>query len=98
MFAAPLALALASLAQQPAAELKEAAFLARQPLLEARGKGGFGKRKLEPINIIPVSPGTPSLLASTPPGGDEAVLKNVKIDPTDAGLLNFFKKRTPPAP
>jgi HEAT repeat protein len=96
MFSAPLALALATLAQQPAAQPKEAPLLARQPRLAARGKG-----RLKEIFVPPPPPaatGTPSLLASVPPGGDENVLKNLKIDPADAGLLNFFKKRTPPAP
>ncbi len=104
MFAAPLALALLSLpAQLPPAKirvvrpvpvafrLKERPFVPAPPPPVLETKQGFAIP-----GDGPSSAG--SGISATPAAGDETVLKGVKIDPTDAGLLNFFKKRTPPAP
>jgi HEAT repeat protein len=45
--------------------------------------------------IPPMPPGTPAAPAV---GGDEGVLRAAKLETSDEALLNFFRKRTPPAP
>jgi HEAT repeat protein len=39
-----------------------------------------------------------STLSPSGMGGDESVLKNAKVSTTSRGLLNFLRRRTPPAP
>jgi HEAT repeat protein len=69
------------------------ALLVKQPLIRDRIK------RPPPDFQLPAVPAAPaSALAAVPPGGDESALKALKIDTTDDALLNFFRKRTPPAP
>jgi HEAT repeat protein len=105
MLVAPLALALALAAgETPAAappkfaaalKVKPALRLARQPVpappIVIRGG-------LVPIAMgsAPAPGGSPLVAAGGP--GDENVLKAVKLLTTDEGLLDFFRRRTPPAP
>jgi HEAT repeat protein len=78
MFAAPLALALATLPAQlpPPVGIKMA---------------------LPPGAVMKPPPGPPAPGLSLAAGG-EAALRSVWIDTSSAGLLDFFRKRTPPAP
>jgi HEAT repeat protein len=48
------------------------------------------------VSSAPAAGGSPLVAAGGP--GDENVLKAVKLSTTDEGLLDFFRRRTPPAP
>jgi HEAT repeat protein len=85
MFVAPLTLALMAL---PAKEIA----------IAVDAVEFIGKRPWFPPPPPPPDSG-PSKITVAPGGpGDASVLKTVKIDVTDSSLLNFFRKRTPPAP
>jgi HEAT repeat protein len=104
MLVAPLALALALTAgEKPvapvpakaaaAAKVRAAAIaVARQPLPPIVVKGGG----TVVMGGFAPAVGTPVLAVGGP--GDENILKAVKIPTTDDYLLDFFRKRTPPAP
>jgi HEAT repeat protein len=108
-----LALTLAAAQQQPAvaqpAVVRPA--LQVQPARRAAQRGVLRQKQQQPLirqrpiqPILPIGlpPGSgtgttsPVLAAGGP--GDENVLKAVKLQTTDQALLDFFRKRTPPAP
>ena len=107
MFVAPFVLALALTAGEappvaarpkvpvPAAKAKAALPVARPVMV---GQLGKGLRAIPPPMpaLITAPGGSPA--ASVGGVGDEAVLKAVKLQTTDDALLDFFRKRTPPAP
>src|SRR4051794_9369940 len=102
MFAAPFVLALVLTPGQtppkvplPAAKAKVVLRVARQGKAVQFG----GLRALQPVPPAPVSaPPAGSPLLAAGGVGDENVLKAVKLQTTDDALLDFFRKRTPPAP
>ncbi len=104
MFALPFTLALALAAgQKPALPNKIALPPARPAVLRQQ----LMKKPIfiQPVPPIGIPPGTgtmPAIGTTTPSAvggaGDESVLKNVKLAVTDDALLDFFRKRTPPAP
>lgn len=70
------------------------------PLLKQKGLPIGGLMPLpiveQPLPISGTPPATLSINAGGPP--DENVLKNAKLSVADDALLEFFRKRTPPAP
>jgi HEAT repeat protein len=106
MLVAPFALALALAAgEKPAAvippkvavavKVRPGLALAKQPLPPIAVKGGGGMGPGMMAGSAP-SGSTPLVAAGGP--GDENILKAVKIPTTNDYLLDFFRKRTPPAP
>jgi HEAT repeat protein len=89
-----LAVTLAAAQKQPARAVAQPA----QPAVMPAGRLAIGRK----LNVIGVPPGgaAPGGRASIAIGGpgDEEILKAVKLGTTDNDLLDFFRKRTPPAP
>src|SRR5262245_51555435 len=107
MFVAPFALALALAAAQKQPAVAQPAVvrpaLQVQPARRVAQRAAFRqKQPLQPILPIGFPPasgsGTTSPVLAAGGPGDENVLKAVKLQTTDQALLDFFRKRTPPAP
>src|SRR5689334_17248927 len=92
MLVAPITLALAlSATPAPVAKpvvFKQKAFAVKRPWIEPTPTPSTTTHSDED-DTPPVAQGGP---------GDENVLKNVKLGTSDDALIEFFKKRTPPAP
>ncbi len=96
MLVAPFMLTLALLPQQVAIPAPPA------PLVVQLRGGGFGFIQGVPnVGGLPTVPAAPGLSGNADLVGgpaDETVLKNANLLTTDEALLQFFRRRTPPAP
>jgi HEAT repeat protein len=103
MYAAPLVLALAlAPAQMPAAKANPRAIQLQVAVAQRRAAAAqllqLGGRMAPAMPGVTLPSGSAGLTLAAGGPGDESVLKAVKLQTTDDALLDFFRKRTPPAP